>query len=92
MERRNFKRQHTRIAIEVLARGGRMKAQLDNLSVTGCRIECEQNWLEKGEFVRLNLPGDLEVEGQVAWIMRNRIGVQFAKTLEPAIVRKLGFE
>lgn len=69
-----------------------MKAQLDNLSVTGCRIECQQKWLSKGEFVKLLLPEDLEVEGQIAWLLHSRIGVQFAETLDPAIVRNLGFD
>lgn len=66
--------------------------QMENLSVTGCRIECRQGWLEKGEHVRLFLRGDLEVEGEIAWKLQDRFGVKFAETLRPAIVRTLGFE
>lgn len=92
MERRNFKRHATGLKISIMARGGRMTGRMDNLSVTGCRIECRQGWLDKGDVVRLLLPGDLEVEGEIAWMVQHRFGVKFAGTLQPAIVRKLGFE
>ncbi len=69
-----------------------MTGQMDNLSVTGCRIECRQGWLDKGEHVRLVLPGGLKVEGEIAWVLQNRFGIKFAETLQPAILRKLGFE
>ncbi len=86
MERRNFKRHDAKAAVEVLVRGGKVRAEITDLSVSGCRVGYRQTWLARGEPVRLRLTDDVEIAGEVAWAANDDVGVRFAQLLAPAIV------
>ncbi|WP_162925125.1 PilZ domain-containing protein [Aurantiacibacter odishensis] len=94
MERRHFKRHDARAYVDVLVRGGKVRAEMDNLSVSGCRVDYSQCWLARGEPVTLRMigeeSGNIEVNGKVAWIVRERVGVRFAQPLSPALVLDAG--
>ncbi|WP_346031357.1 PilZ domain-containing protein [Erythrobacter westpacificensis] len=86
MERRHFKRHDARAPVDVLVRGGRVRAEMDNLSVSGCRVAYRLGWLAPGEPVTVRLSGKVNVDGEIAWIFRDCVGVRFAEPLSPAIV------
>lgn len=92
MERRKVERHGTSIPVTVEGREERFKAEMDNLSISGCRVKSLHNWLVPGEIVSILFADGTEIKGLVAWTLETRLGIQFAEDLTPAVVVDLGFE
>jgi hypothetical protein len=63
------------------------KARVRNLSATGMMIECDAP-LAKGTRLAFDLRGVGEVQGAVAWIRSDRIGIAFDTEIDPQRARK----
>lgn len=74
---------------EVRSQDGKMlgKARVRNLSATGMMADCEQE-LTKGLPVIVTLRGIGDIDGQIVWASGERIGVHFARHIDPALARK----
>ena len=82
-------RQHERVSVNGEARvcrDGRpeIRAHILDVSVEGCRIECEE-LLELGDEVSINFDGLQTLQATIVWIAATRVGLKFARSLHPVV-------
>lgn len=85
IEHRRFGRGGVHIDIEVRELGGgRHKAQMIDLSQSGCRI-CSVTYLNESKTVFIALPDFAPLQAEVVWKIRDDYGCAFANALHPAV-------
>lgn len=62
-------------------------ARVRNLSATGLMADCEKPF-GSGDRVSMKLRGVGDVQGMIAWVKGDRIGVTFDKPIDPQLARK----
>lgn len=62
-------------------------ARVRNLSATGLMADCEKPFTS-GDRVSMKLRGVGNVQGMIAWVKGDRIGVMFDKPIDPQLARK----
>lgn len=88
-ERRISDRLPADITANVRARGSglRVKAEVVDLSVEGCRF---LSWdYQVGDDVLVALAHLAPVSGRVRWVKEGAVGVEFAARLHPSVVKHL---
>lgn len=63
------------------------RARVRNLSSTGLMADCERAF-NKGDRVVMNLRGVGDVQGSIAWVKGDRVGIAFDDTIDPQLARK----
>ena len=66
-----------------------LRAKVRNLSNGGMMAEGKLD-LSRGQNVRVNLRNIAPVDGVVAWVQGERVGISFADKIDPEAVRALG--
>jgi len=61
---------------------------LTNLSITGCRIECNEPVVVPGPLV-LHIEGIPSITGKTAWQEGKQVGCQFDEPLHPAVCNQI---
>lgn len=84
MQPRTSSRRASRVALEARAHGRAFRAQLYDLSATGCSFDCS-GWgraeLSNGDRVAFKLADGIKVTGKIAWRHRGKAGVRFVSDL-----------
>lgn len=62
-------------------------ARVRNLSATGLMADCEKPF-STGDRVSMKLRGVGVVQGSIAWVKGDRIGVSFDTVIDPQLARK----
>ncbi|MGK2912259.1 MAG: PilZ domain-containing protein [Sphingobium sp.] len=62
-------------------------ARVRNLSATGLMADCEKPFTP-GDRVSMKLRGVGNVQGMIAWVKSDRIGVTFDKPIDPQLARR----
>lgn len=62
-------------------------ARVRNLSATGLMADCEKPF-SVSDRVSMKLRGVGDVEGVIAWVAGDRIGVRFDKAIDPKLARR----
>jgi len=62
-------------------------ARVRNLSASGLMADCEKPFAV-GDRVSMKLRGVGDVEGAIAWVKDDRIGVSFDRTIDPKLARR----
>lgn len=70
--------------------GDRAKGSLRDVSVFGCAVQTEAEWLRTGMFVSLGLSGDWTIQAIVRWVRDGRAGVEFLRPISEAEAREIG--
>jgi PilZ domain len=85
VEYRRFTRGDVDITIDVReSAGGRHKAQMVDLSLSGCRI-FSVTYLSEDRRIFITLPGFGPLEAEVVWRIKDEYGCSFINGLHPAI-------
>lgn len=85
IEHRRYGRGDVHIDIEVREQGGgRHKAQMVDLSQSGCRI-CSLTYLNESKTVFISLPDFAPLEAEVVWKIRDDYGCAFNNALHLAV-------
>ena len=86
MESRTDKRKRTRVMLNAKAGGGGSRAvRLFDISMTGCRIDCERMSLDEGDRLVLEFSPVIELAGTTVWRKRDMAGVRFDARLPQSI-------
>jgi PilZ domain len=64
--------------------GDRSKANIHDVSVFGCSIDCDAVWLRSGMFVSLMLSPEWSIQAVVRWVRDNRAGIEFLRPISDA--------
>lgn len=91
-KRRGGHRRDTRVVLEARALGRAFSAQLYDISPMGCRFDCTDRDLCRGERIVFRFAEEIKVAGTIAWRRCNSAGVQFDSPLPESIARHLRFE
>lgn len=61
--------------------GDRTKARLRDISVYGCNVISEAEWLRLGIFVAIRLEGGQAIQAIVRWVRDGACGVEFLRPI-----------
>jgi PilZ domain len=81
-------RSHARAMVRS-SHGDRAKALVRDVSVHGCSLETEANWLRMGQFVSLRLSSEWSIQAIVRWVRDHRVGVEFLRPISDADAREI---
>lgn len=85
VEFRRFARGAVDITIDVREyAGGRHKAHMVDLSLSGCRV-FSVTYLSENKTIFITLPGFAPLEAEVVWKIRDEYGCAFTQGLHPAV-------
>jgi len=94
--RPNTRRATRRIAEAVAtirsSQGGRSRARLRDVSVFGCSLAIDADWLRSGMFISMELSQDWTVQAVVRWIRDGICGVEFLRPISDAEMREIDSE
>jgi hypothetical protein len=88
-ERRSAERLSIAAAVSCSMPGRSLDAIAYDLSTDGCMIEVSNASLKAGDPVVLCFPGQLSIEGRVAWAKYRNAGVQFSGQLDQQVVERI---
>ena len=95
MQRRVSNRRASRVELEARAHGRAFRAQLFDLSATGCSFDCS-DWsraqLGNGDRISFKLADGIKVTGKIAWRQRGTAGVRFVSTLPESFAMPVASE
>ncbi len=94
--RPNTRRATRRIAEAVAtirsSQGGRSRARLRDVSVFGCSLAIDADWLRSGMFISMELSQEWTVQAVVRWIRDGICGVEFLRPISDAEMREIDSE
>ena len=64
--------------------GERTSARLRDISVYGCNLGCEADWLRMGRFITLRLGKDRTIHAIVRWARDGATGIEFLRPISDA--------
>jgi PilZ domain len=64
--------------------GERTSARLRDISVYGCNLACEADWLRMGRFITLRLGKDRTIQAIVRWTREGMTGIEFLRPISDA--------
>lgn len=64
--------------------GDSCKAQLKDVSIFGCLLQTNAEWLRTGMFVSINLSSDWSIQAIVRWARNGSAGVEFLRSISEA--------
>ncbi|MBA4764527.1 MAG: PilZ domain-containing protein [Erythrobacter sp.] len=83
MQTRTTNRQGSDIVLDCRVPIQRARAILCDISLTGCRIELFDGFVNKGSTIFFELDDRNELAGQIVWVKGNEAGVRFMHKLSP---------
>ena len=78
-ERRRALRQSVRVEVSVEHAGHKHKTQLDDISLSGCRL-ADNFGFRKDDEIRIELD-DASIPARIAWVTDTKAGAQFDQAL-----------
>ncbi|WP_309623864.1 PilZ domain-containing protein [Novosphingobium sp.] len=72
--------------------GHRSRARLRDISVFGCSLACDADWLRTGMFISVEVTSDWTIQAVVRWARDGICGVEFLRPISDADARALGAE
>lgn len=79
---RRADRQNARGDVTVLSSHGHdAKGRLNDISVYGCNILTDADWMRCGMFVSIRLSADRSIQAIVRWIRGGSCGVEFLRAI-----------
>ena len=87
--RRTSRRIAGTIATVRTAGGERSRAKIRDVSVFGCSIVTEADWLRTGIFITLQLGPDWSIQAIVRWARDGVGGVEFLRAISEADARNI---
>lgn len=77
-DRRREARYRTREKARISSvRGDRAPALIADVSLHGCCIQCDADWLREGRFVSIELGRDSSLQAIVRWVRDGAAGMEF---------------
>lgn len=64
--------------------GDHAGARLRDISIYGCNLVSDADWLRIGSFVTIRLPADRSIQAIVRWVRGNACGVEFIRPIPAA--------
>ena len=61
--------------------GERTSARLRDISVYGCNLACEADWLRMGRFITVRLGKDRTIQAIVRWTREGMTGIEFLRPI-----------
>lgn len=92
MYRRDGRRKETRAALEARAVGRNFPVRLYDVSLTGCKFDCSQCDLSKGDTITFQFSSEIQLRGTIVWRRKGGAGVRFASPLPDSIAGHLNLE
>ena len=87
--RRSARRIAGTVATVRTAGGARSRARIRDVSVFGCSIVTEADWLRTGIFITLQLSADWSLQAIVRWARNGTGGVEFLRAISEADARSI---
>ena len=87
--RRTSRRIAGTIATVRTAGGERSRARVSDVSIFGCSIVTEADWLRTGIFITLQLGPDWSIQAIVRWARDGVGGVEFLRAISEADARNI---
>lgn len=91
MERRGAERFQASSLIELETDKGRVKAEITDLSLAGCRLLQLTSPIARGDIIDLHLLEGVEVSGSVCWADGDAAGIKFAVPINMATLAYFRF-
>ena len=82
--RRVSRRNAETIASVKSAQGGRCRARIRDVSVFGCSLVTDTDWLRTGSFVTLQITTEWAIQAIVRWSRAGSGGVEFLRPISEA--------
>ena len=96
LARPNTRRATRRVAEAVAtlrsAQGGRSRARVRDVSVFGCSLATDADWLRTGMFISLELSQTWTIQAVVRWNRGDICGVEFLRPISDAEMREIDSE
>ena len=96
LARPNTRRATRRVAEAVATlrngQGGRSRARLRDVSVFGCSLATDADWLRTGMFISLELSQAWTIQAVVRWNRGDICGVEFLRPISDAEMREIDSE
>ncbi|MBS0481744.1 MAG: PilZ domain-containing protein [Proteobacteria bacterium] len=61
--------------------GDATKARLHDISVYGCNVICQVDWLRPGSFVTVRISQERSIQAIVRWIRGESSGIEFLRPI-----------
>lgn len=94
--RPNTRRATRRIAEAVAtvrnAHGDRHRARIRDVSVFGCSLASDADWLRSGMFVSVEVNQELTIQAVVRWSRQGVCGAEFLRPISDAEMREIDSE
>ncbi len=90
--RRTTRRIAGTVATVRTAGGERSRARIRDVSVFGCSIVTEADWLRTGIFVTIQLSAEWSIQAIVRWARDGTGGVEFLRAISEADARNIAGE
>ncbi|MFM5916157.1 MAG: PilZ domain-containing protein [Novosphingobium sp.] len=87
--RRTTRRIAGTVATVRTAGGERSRARIRDVSVFGCSVVTEADWLRTGIFVTIQLSADWSIQAIVRWAREGTGGVEFLRAITEADARAI---
>lgn len=71
------------------SRGERCIARLRDISVFGCNLLTEADWLRNGSYISIRLGGDRSIQGIVRWARDGTHGIEFLRAISDAEAQQI---
>ena len=84
--RRVSRRNAETIASIKSAQGGRCRARIRDVSVFGCSLVTDTDWLRSGSFITLQITAEWSIQAIVRWSRNSTGGVEFLRQIGRAHV------
>jgi hypothetical protein len=72
--------------------GNRSRARIRDISVFGCSLASDADWLRTGMFVSVEVTGDWTIQAVVRWAREGICGVEFLRPITDSDATALGAE
>ena len=90
--RRASRRISEAVATVRSAHGNRSRTRIRDISVFGCSLASDADWLRTGMFISVEVAADWIIQAVVRWARDGICGVEFLRPISDADARALGAE